>query len=124
VEHRIEAGDELRIAVADQRLQRVHPGAQLRGEVAGLLGDPRAGRVGGRPADVQPAGLVLDEDQRIDPSQQDGVDGQEVAGDDPVALGGQELLPRRARTSRRRVDASPGQDLPHRRGRDPVSGAG
>jgi hypothetical protein len=44
VENRVEAVHELRIAVAEQEPPRMHPGAQVHGEVTGLLGDPRAGR--------------------------------------------------------------------------------
>jgi hypothetical protein len=67
---------------------------------------------------------VFDGDQHMDASQPDGVHGQEVTGDDPVGLGGQELLPPRAGTPRCRVGSGGGQDLPHRRRGDPVTEPG
>jgi hypothetical protein len=52
-----------------------------------------------------------------------GVDGEEVARQDRVGLGGQELFPGWSGSPRCRVDAGVVQDLPHRAGRDPVAQA-
>jgi hypothetical protein len=35
---------------------------------------------------VDPPGVEFDEEQDVEPSQPDGVDGEEVAGDDPSSL--------------------------------------
>ena len=50
----------------------------------------------GDPGDVQPAGAVFAEHQRIYPAQVDQVDVDEVAGNDAVSLLGEELAPGRA----------------------------
>jgi hypothetical protein len=55
--------------------------------------------MGGDPGDVHAAGGVLDDDQDVDPAEEDGVDVGEVDGEDRVGLGGQELLPRRPRST-------------------------
>jgi len=56
---------------------------QHKQQVAGLLGDPAAVRVGGHPGHVDPPGIQLDKEQHIQPPQPDGVTGEEVAGNDP-----------------------------------------
>lgn len=50
----VKAGDELRVAVADQEPDVLERAAEA--EVAGLLGDPLAVRVGGRACEVDAAG--------------------------------------------------------------------
>jgi len=54
----------------------------------------------GHPGDVQSAGAVFEEHQRVHPAQPDQVDVHEVAGDDALSLRGQELAPRRAAAAR------------------------
>jgi len=49
---------------------------------------------------VDPAGVQFDEEQQIQPLQQDRVDGEEVARNDPGGLLAQERLPRRGRSAR------------------------
>ena len=51
-------------------------------EVAGLLGDPGAGRVRRDAGEVDAPRAELDEEQHVDAPQQDRVDAEEVAGDD------------------------------------------
>ena len=63
-------------------------------EVAGLLGQPGAGRVGGDTQDVYAAGGVLDDEERVEPVQGDGVEVEQVAREDRVRLGPQEFGPR------------------------------
>lgn len=53
-----------------------------------------------------------------------GVDVEEVRRDDALGLRAEELTPGRTGATRRRVDARCVQDLPHRRGCDPVSESG
>ena len=60
---------------------------------SGQLGQPRAGRVRGDPEDVDATGGVLDDEERVQPLQGDGVDMEQVAGQDPVCLGTEELGP-------------------------------
>jgi hypothetical protein len=49
--------------------------------------------MGGHPDDVDLPGGDLHEEEYVDPFEQDGVDGEEVAGQDRVRLGSQELFP-------------------------------
>jgi hypothetical protein len=69
-----------------------------------LLGDPGAIRVGRHPGQVDPPGVQFDEEQHIQPPQPDGVDGEEVAGDDFCGLLAQERPPCCARRPRGRVE--------------------
>ena len=70
------AGGELRVAVADQEPRVVERAGEA--EVARLLGDPPAVRVGGRAGDVDAAGLKLDEEQNVVAAEQRGLDAEEV----------------------------------------------
>jgi hypothetical protein len=63
------------------------------GQVASLLGDPLAGGMGRDAGDLETAGAVMQEHQGVEALQSDGVDVQEVAGDDGVCLGGKEFSP-------------------------------
>ena len=56
-------------------------------------GQPAAGGVGGDAEDVYAAGGVLDDEERVEPVQGDGVEVEQVAGEDGVRLGSQELGP-------------------------------
>jgi hypothetical protein len=56
--------------------------------------------------DVHSPGGVLNDEERIQPAQGDGVDVEEVASQDGVRLGAQELRPGRSGTPRRWVDGS------------------
>jgi len=76
-----------------ERLARL---GQLHGDVAGLLGDPRFGGVGGDAEQVDSAGGDLDDEQDVDAAEQDGVDVEEVGGHNPGSLSGEELGPGRA----------------------------
>jgi hypothetical protein len=71
------------------------------------------GGVFGDAAKVHPAGCVLNEHQDIQSLQQHGIHVQEVDREDPGGLGCQELPPRRACATGRRIDARGMQDLPH-----------
>ena len=74
-------------------------------QVAGLLGQPGAGGVGGDAEDVHAAGGVLDDEERVQPVQGDGVEVEQVAGEDRVRLGPQELGPGWSGSPGRGVDA-------------------
>jgi len=85
-----------RAAVADQELSGPEPLIEGEGEVTGLLHRPVTGGMCGDPAEVQPAGPVLDEHQDVQSSQQHRVHVQKVDREDPGGLGVQELPPGRA----------------------------
>ena len=61
-EHRVERAGELGVAISDEEPEAT-PGIENRAEVAGLLGQPRAGRVGGDTEQVYPAGGVFDDEK-------------------------------------------------------------
>jgi hypothetical protein len=90
-------------------------------QIAGLLGDPGTGGVGGNPGDVHAAGAVLDHDEEVEAAEEDGVDVGEVDREDRVGLRGQELSPGRAGALRGGVDASVLQDCPHGGGGEVVA---
>jgi hypothetical protein len=60
---------------------------------------------------VHAAGGVLDDKERVQPLQGDGVDVKEVAGQDPVRLGAQELGPGGSGSPGRRIDIGVAQDF-------------
>jgi hypothetical protein len=80
--------------------------------------------VGGDAEDVHPPGGVLDDEERVQPAHGDGVEMEQVAGEDRVRLGPQELGPRRSGSPCRGVDAGVMQDGPDRGGADLVAEAG
>jgi len=88
---------------------------ESRQEVAGGLGGPRSGRVGGDPCEVDPACGDFDHEQDVEPVQERGVDTREVGGNDRLRLGADELRPGRSGAVATRVDACGAQDLPHGR---------
>jgi hypothetical protein len=120
-EHVVETPGELRVTVTQQQLYRPRSLSQHRQQVAGLLGDPGAVGVGGHPAKVDPPGVELDEDQHIQPPQPDGVDREEVAGEDARRLLAQGRPPGRGRRSRRRVQPMAAQRGADRGCRDPYA---
>ena len=69
-------------------------------QVAGLLGQPGAGGVGGDAEDVYAAGGVLDDEEDVQPAQGDGVEMEQVAGQDRVRLRSQEFGPRGSGSAR------------------------
>ena len=54
-QHSVERGGELAVPVADQEPEPVGSVAEIHEEVAGLLGDPGPGRMGGDPGEVHAA---------------------------------------------------------------------
>jgi hypothetical protein len=62
-------------------------------QVAGLLSGPGAVRAGGHAKDVYPQGRYLHQVQHVQPPEEDRVDGKEVAGQQALGLGAQELPP-------------------------------
>jgi hypothetical protein len=93
VEHLIEGVGELGVSVADEEAERVDPVAEIHGEVAGGLGNPRSGRVGCDTEDVHSAGVDLYQEQHVQSVQEDRVDVEEIAGQQPGGLGSQKCPP-------------------------------
>ncbi len=91
-------------------------------EVAGCLGGPGPGGVGGGAGVEDLSGGDVDEEQHVAAAEQGGVDGEEVAGHG--RLGVQELRPGDVGSVRGGVDAGGLEDLPHGGGRDVVAEAG
>ena len=120
-EYRVEGSGELAVSVADQESEPVGVVAKVHEQVAGLLGDPGPGRVGGDAGDVHAAGAVLDHHQDVEAAQKDGVDVGEVDREDRVGLRGEELSPGRSGPLRGRVDAGGLQDCPDGGGGDVVA---
>jgi hypothetical protein len=77
---------ELTVAVPDQESDR--RGVAVKGgeKVAGLLGNQRAGGVGGDARQLHAPGLQLNEEQHVQPLQEHGVHGEEVARQDAGCL--------------------------------------
>ena len=65
-EHRVEGADERAVPVADQEPELVDVVAEVHQQVAGLLGHPGPGGVGGDPGDVHAAAPVLDHDEDVE----------------------------------------------------------
>jgi transposase len=70
----VEGGDEFRVPVANQELDLPGSVCQVHEQVAGLLGHPRPGRVGGHAEDVHPAGGKLQHQQHVQALEQHRVD--------------------------------------------------
>ena len=114
----VEPGGELAGAVPDQEFDSSRARAGFHQEATGGLGCPCAVGVRADTGQVGVAGAVLDDDQRVDAPQEHGVHVDEIDRQDAAGLGGQELLPGRARAAGRGVNPGVAQDLPDRRGSD------
>jgi len=90
----VEGGGELRVAISNEELDRCCPFRQVVAKVAGLLGDPARDRIGRHPCEVDPTGVVVDEEQHVEPPEQHSIDAEEVTGDQALGLGPEELSPR------------------------------
>ena len=120
-QHGIEPGGELRVPVPDEEPERAGPLVQVHDEVAGLLGGPRAGRVRRDSEDMDPAGGDFHDEQYVDPAQRHRVHMEEIAGQQSVGLGTQELAPTGVGTPRRRTNPVGCQDPADRAGADPMT---
>jgi hypothetical protein len=105
-EDRVEGGGELGVAVADEEPEAAVGVVEVHEQVAGELGEPGAGRVGGDAEDVHPAAGVLDDEQRVEPVRGDRVEVEQVAGGDRVGVRSEELRPGRSGPSWRGVDSA------------------
>jgi hypothetical protein len=92
-EHGVEGGGELGVAVPDEEPEAPAGVVEVHEQVAGLLGQPGAGRVGGDAEDVHTVGGVLGDEEDVQPRQGDGVEMEQIAGHDAMRLSSQELGP-------------------------------
>jgi len=93
-------------------------------QVAGLLGQPGSGRVRGHVEDVDAAGGEFDDEERVEAVQGDRVEVEQVAGQDAVGLGVEELRPGGTGSPWRGIDARGVEDGPHGGGADRVAESG
>jgi hypothetical protein len=84
--HVVEGAGELRVVVAEQVAQPSSSFSQHHPQVASLLGDPAAARVGSHTRKVNSAGVEFDEEQHVQPLEPHRLDGEEVARYDPGSL--------------------------------------
>jgi hypothetical protein len=98
--------------------------AEVHDQVAGLLGGPVSGWVQGDAEDADAPGCVLDHGQDVGLDAVVQVDAEEVAGQDRLGLGAQELCPGRPGPPRRGANAVGLKDLPYGRCCDGDSQAG
>jgi hypothetical protein len=87
-------------------------------EVARLLGDPGAGRIGRAAREVDAAALEFDEEEHVEAAQRDRLDGEEVAGEHAGGLLVEEFAPAWARAPGRGPKPVGKQDAPDRARRD------
>jgi hypothetical protein len=73
-EDSVEGRGELGVSIADQESEPPPRFVEVHGQVAGQLAQPRAGRVRGDAEDVDAAGGVLDDEERVEPVLGDGVE--------------------------------------------------
>jgi hypothetical protein len=92
-EHRVECGGELGVTVADEESELPTGILEIHHEVMGQLGQPAAGGVCGDAEDVDYAGGVFHGEEHIQPGQPNCFQVEQVAGQDRVSLGCQELRP-------------------------------
>ena len=93
------------------------------GEVAGGLGGPGSGGVGGYAGEMDASGVDLDDEQDVESAQGDGVDTEEVGGDQGVGLAADELAPGWSDAVWCGFASVVSEDLPHGGGGDAVSEA-
>src|ERR1019366_406232 len=111
----VEGAGESGVAVPDEEAERAGPVAEVHEEVAGLLRGPGAVRVGGHSEDVHVPGAHLHHEQHVQAPEEDRVDMEEVAGQQPVCLCAQERPPGGVQTAGCRPVAPGAQDPPHGR---------
>jgi hypothetical protein len=112
------AAGNLCVAVVDEEPRRLVASVEFHKEVARLLQHP--GGVGlACDREVLDAAVAdRDEGEHVEAAQPDGVDGEEVAGEDRLAMCAQEAAPRLRVAPRRRRHARPNEDVTDRTRRD------
>ena len=100
------------LPVADQEPEPIGAVVEVHQQVAGLLGDPGPGGVGGDPGEVHAAPVMLDHQQDVQATEEDGVDVGDVDGEDRVSLRSQELSPGRTGPPGRGIESGVLKYLP------------
>ena len=113
-EDRVERGRVVRATVADHELDPMRLLAEVHGQVASLLGGPFSGWVQGDSEDADAPGGVLYDGQDMGLGAVEQAGGEEVARQDRLGLGTQELRPGKRGSARRRVDSGLLENLPYR----------
>ena len=108
----IEVARELAVTIADQKARPQPFVVESHQQVARLLGDPGSVRIGADPRKVDAAACKLNEKPDVEPFEEHGVDGEEVALEDARRLPAQKLRPAGFESARRRLDPLASQDLP------------
>ena len=89
----IEGAWELRVAVVDQETRASALVVELHQQVARLLQHPRGVGPAGAGDMFDPPGADGEEDEHVEAAQPHGVDGEEIAGEDRLAVSAQEAAP-------------------------------
>ena len=112
----VEVAGELAVAVADQEAKR--PGLLLErpGELARLLGDPGAGRIGGAAGEMNAAAAELDDEEHVQSLQRDCLDDEEVDREHALPLLPEERSPGEPAPRAGRAEPRLTEDLLHSRG--------
>jgi len=114
-EHLVEGAAEFRVAIAHQEPTSPELLAHRHEQIAGLLGDPGAGWPDRATSKLHPARVELDEEQHIEAPRPDGLDGEEIGGEEPSGLGAQKLSPCQLAGPRCRSEPVAAQHGPDRR---------
>ena len=103
------------VSIADQELDGPGTLGEFIGQIPGLLDRPCSRWVSRDSGHVHLPGVQLDEEQDVEPPEQHGVHGEEVASQHCRGLGSQELTPRRTGPVRRGGEAVALEDVPDTR---------
>jgi hypothetical protein len=114
----VEGAAEFPVAVVDQEAQRCRSLAERPGELAGLPDSPALIRIRRAAGEVYAAAAEFDEEEYVEPSKQERLDGEEIAGDHRGGVRAHKLAPTEldARTCVRHARLS--EDLGDRGRRD------
>ena len=116
-EPELKRAGELRVPIVDQEPRLLAAVVEIDVEVPSLLKHPRSIGVAGARDVLDPAATNTDEHEHVQPTQQDGVDGEEVAGEHRRRVLAHERAPGETITLRRRRDTGLLQDVPDERRR-------
>jgi hypothetical protein len=114
----VEVTAELAVAVADQEAKLSWSLLERPGDLARLLADPSSGRVGGAAGEVDAPATQLDEQEHVQPSQRDRLDGEEVDREHALRLCPQERAPGESASRAGRAEPGLAEDLLHGSGGD------
>jgi len=106
----IEGLGEFRVPVADQEAESADLITEVPQEVPGGLGGPGCGRVRGHPEEMDPSGADFHDEQDVEAAQPDGLQGEEVGGQQAGGLSAQEGKPPGVATLWRWPESSGGQN--------------